>query len=947
MVKVYIAPNYTGVPKEADNGGIRRVVEAQIEHLHKFDVEVVNNVEKADVICNHGSTLVECGQIPLVHVGHGLYWSRQPWGDGYLDVNRQVVESMRHSVAHTVPSEWVNRAVRRGGFWYPEVVYHGVDADQFKPGETVKNYILWNKARADYVSDPGDMLKLAERMRTFEFVSTIGSANRAYKHPRNLRVTGVISHEKMETLVSEAGVYLATARETFGIGTLEALACGVPVAGWDWGGQSEIVINGVTGYLAPPGDFDALAECVDMCLKHRAILSENAVADVRARWGWEKRIEQYADIFHRVHKEYNSPRPKVSVIVTAYNLDKYMPKCLDSVKAQTFKDFECLVVDDANSRSTEMIVSDYAKRDKRIRYLGTVENMGLPGARNFGLQNSRGHYVRHVDADDYLADNALELEVKALDEDRSIDIVYGHLEVVREDGTQFIESGEVKRGSWPGKFNWYHQMLHLNQLPSCSMARREVYTRSGGYRVRMKRQEDAEFWCRVTSLGFRAKKFTEAVTYYHRERHDSKGALEWKDEGGERDWTAWFPWRMGATSYNEAVKIVRQRGETPKNPHMVPFGAQGKPPKEIGFWYVHDFAYPVVSIIVTCGPGHKKYLIDALDSIQAQTYPDWECVVVNDTGEKWGSDIMGAPWAKVVNMDGNRGASEARNEGLKHVRGKQVIWMDADDYWFPWFLERMVGYSEYNTGVIYSDLLMESNEGMKIQRYSDFDSREVTKTMQYPGSSILVPKEIAETMVKFQGGFDTQIPGMEDWDYQIAVHHLGFCAFRIREPLFVYRLNTSTKRERDYAKIDAIVEYINNKWSDYRTGKKAIMCGCKSPNNPPSSIPASLLSSSGNFTPESIKEAIDTNDKSAMVMVEYVGPIRETFSIKSRVDPRISPYRFGNNELHKSRAVFLGDAQYLLSQTDKDGNPTYRVISNIQSTTANDPASFLGQPIVA
>jgi hypothetical protein len=104
-------------------------------------------------------------------------------------------------------------------------------------------------------------------------------------------------------------------------------------------------------------------------------------------------------------------------------------------------------------------------------------------------------------------------------------------------------------------------MAHMNQLPSCVMARREVYERSGGYRLRMKRQEDAEFWCRVTSLGFRAKKFTEAVTYYHRDRPDSKGVVEWNEQGSEPDWTAWFPWRMGASDFRQARDILRQRGE--------------------------------------------------------------------------------------------------------------------------------------------------------------------------------------------------------------------------------------------------------------------------------------------------------------------------------------------------------------------------------------------------
>lgn len=805
-MKVYISKNA--------NEGILRVIEAQYEHLPKFGIEPTENLHEAEVICNHGTMLDEMPTVPSVHVGHGLYWSRQPWGDGFMDVNRDVVESMRHAVAWTAPSDWVNRAIRRGGYWYPETIYHGIDGEKFLPALEHDNYVLWNKARADFVSDPKDVMNIAYQMKKRQFRSTIGYAS------DNLQILmpdpkRPLSHAKMKEVVSRAGVYLATTRETFGIGTLEALAYGVPVAGWDWGGTKEIVIPGITGYLATPGDYKELEQCIENCFADRARLSANAVNDARTRWNWEPRIEQYANLFKRVKNKYSRTSPKVSVIVTAYKLDQFLPACLDSVLQQSFSDFECIVVDDAGLESTRLIVENYAKRDQRIRYNATPNNFGLPGARNYGLTLARGKYIRHVDADDFLADNALELENAALDTDRGIDIAYGHLEVVRTDGSRVLQGREPVRGNWPPEeYNWYQQMAHMNQLPSCVMARREVYERSGGYRERMKRNEDAEFWCRVTSLGFRVKKFTQTVTYFHRERHDSKGAMEWATEGGEPDWTAWFPWRMGGTDQENALTALRKRGEVPRNSHLIPFGAQGRPPKGLRFWYVHDYAYPVVSIIVTVGPGHKHYLLDALDSIQAQNYPDWECIVVNDTGSMWEKDIMGAPWAQVVNMDGNKGASAARNEGYRHASGRYIIWMDADDYWLPWFLERMVAYAEVNDGVIYSDFLMqESEKAIKIYRYAkEFDERALLKGCAMAGTSILVPRWAVENVIGKYGGWDEKITGLEDWDYQTALNSTCACFYHVEEPLFVYRMYTTTKREADYAKVDEIQEYMEKKW---------------------------------------------------------------------------------------------------------------------------------------
>ena len=144
----------------------------------------------------------------------------------------------------------------RGMLKPTEVVYHGEDADEWAHDLDVQNYVFWNKARADSVSDPRDMQTLAAKLPHVSFVTTIGEPT------PNVDVLGVQPLPQMKPHLQRAGVYLATARETFGIGTLEALAAGVPVAGWDYGGQSEIILHGETGYLAPYGDYDALAECV-------------------------------------------------------------------------------------------------------------------------------------------------------------------------------------------------------------------------------------------------------------------------------------------------------------------------------------------------------------------------------------------------------------------------------------------------------------------------------------------------------------------------------------------------------------------------------------------------------------------------------------------------------------------------------------------------------------
>jgi len=938
IIKVHISPDFIG---STETGGIRRVSEGMLKYFPQFGVKHVSNVRDADIIIAHGAMQTKCGGKPIINVNHGLYWSRQQWGDGFFDVNGRLADAMTAAVAHTAPSEWVSKAMRRGGLFYPEVIYHGVDMEDFTPGNN-EGYVLWNKARADYVSDPEDMQMVAALLPSVQFRTTIG------READNVRVIKPMPYDDMKKVVGNAGVYLCTARETFGIGTLEAMAAGVPVAGWDWGGQSEIIIQGVTGYLAFPGDFEGLAECIRLCLQHREILSKNCMADVKKRWGWEKRIEQYAKLVKKVYRDYYKlKRPRVSVIVTAYNLDKYLPDCLESVNRQTMGDYECLVVDDAQLNSTKKIVAGFRKDNKRIRYLPTLNNLGLPGARNYGFYKSKGRFIRHLDADDFLADNALELEAKALDEDQDVHIVYGHIETVNEDGSRLLDKrGNPRRSGWPTEtFNWFEQMAHMNQLPSCVMMRREVLERSGGYRDRMKRNEDAEFWCRVTSLGFKAKKFTQAVTFFHRQRSDSKGAEEWAKEGREPDWTAWFPWRMGADGFDEARNVFRENAGMHPNPALVPFGAQGKP-TNTKFWYVHDYAYPVVSVIVTCGPKHERYLLDALDSVQAQSYPDWECIVVNDTGEVWGPDIMGAPYAKVVNMNGNEGVSAARNKGFEFARGRFVIWMDADDYWLPWYLDRMVAYGEENDGIIFSDMIQDTGDKLELYRYREFDERRLSLDMRYAGSSVLVPRYAAEKVLALQGGWDCEIVGNEDWDYQIAVHSTGVCAYHIPEALFVYRVYSSTKRKKDHARKEEIVEYLNNKWPRYLKEGIKMACGCVKKTIVKRSPKSTLSSSSKLFdSPEEMIVA-DEGQDDKIVSVEYFGPNEQNFSIRSKLDSQVR-YKFGNNPHNKIKEVFLKDALYLIGKIGRDNLQFYKIVTGVSAEDGEqDPQAALGGRVV-
>ena len=92
---------------------------------------------------------------------------------------------------------------------------------------------------------------------------------------------------------------------------------------------------------------------------------------------------------------------KISIIVPAYNIEEYLPRCLDSIIAQTYENLEIIVVDDGSTDSTGAVADAYAAKDPRIKVIHQ-ENLGLSGARNSALRIITGEYVGYVDGDDYI-----------------------------------------------------------------------------------------------------------------------------------------------------------------------------------------------------------------------------------------------------------------------------------------------------------------------------------------------------------------------------------------------------------------------------------------------------------------------------------------------------------------------------------------------------------------
>lgn len=113
----------------------------------------------------------------------------------------------------------------------------------------------------------------------------------------------------------------------------------------------------------------------------------------------------------------------VSVIIPVYKTEKFLKRCLDSILAQTYRDFEAILIDDGSPDRCGTICDAYAAKDKRLRVIHQT-NQGLSAARNAGLNICRGEYIAFVDSDDYVAPEFLQVTIEKLRNARADMVVF-------------------------------------------------------------------------------------------------------------------------------------------------------------------------------------------------------------------------------------------------------------------------------------------------------------------------------------------------------------------------------------------------------------------------------------------------------------------------------------------------------------------------------------------
>lgn len=192
--------------------------------------------------------------------------------------------------------------------------------------------------------------------------------------------------------------------------------------------------------------------------------------------------------------------PRVSIVIPCWNAGKHLAGLLDSLRSQTFQDFETILVDDGSSDPETLDAVAALPPDITVV---RQENMGLPAARNTGLRVARGEYVFPLDCDDRIEPAFLAKGVALLDARPDIDFMFTDMTLVG------ARSGTLERS-----FNRFDQ-LFLNQLPYALLMRRGAWQSVGGYDETMRAgYEDWDFNLRLIQTGSTGQRLAEPLFVY-------------------------------------------------------------------------------------------------------------------------------------------------------------------------------------------------------------------------------------------------------------------------------------------------------------------------------------------------------------------------------------------------------------------------------------------------
>jgi glycosyltransferase involved in cell wall biosynthesis len=562
---------------------------------------------------------------------------------------------------------------------------------------------------------------------------------------------------------------------------------------------------------------------------------------------------------------------KVSIIIPCYNLGEYLDEAVNSVLAQTYQDFEIIIVNDGSTDSfTNNLLTNYNKPKTKVL---VTENQGLPSARNNGIRVSSGEYICCLDADDRYHPEFLEKTISILEKDN-----LHELGMV----TSWIQTFGEQTELWkPGISNPF-KLATENMLHVASLFRRECWEKVGGYATDLTGYQDWNFWISIAAKGYKWTSVQEGLFFYRIRKNsmvtgsnkkrdilyntiidnnkdfyikninsillefsksnqrldemqkeiildrDQKWILIKRLQDELRSSREELQSIKSSRAYQLSlllrtmIKSKRSLFEFPIRLFLflLPFDFKKSLKhflkslnlKKVRFINSQWSDKPLVSVIIPCY-NYGRFIEEAIDSVLNQTFMNFEIIVVDDgSTDPFTKEVLNKlnkPKTRVI-FQHNQKLPATRNNGIELAEGKYICCLDADDLLKPTYLEKCVLKMEYyNLDICYS-YIEEFEDSNNIWPTGEFSLKNLMNH-----NCVCVASVFKKEIWQKSGGYNPKmIHGYEDWEFWINIAKHGAIGDIVPEPLFLYRKHGRSMIDDAEEKHQFLLNFIRENHKD-------------------------------------------------------------------------------------------------------------------------------------
>lgn len=509
-------------------------------------------------------------------------------------------------------------------------------------------------------------------------------------------------------------------------------------------------------------------------------------------------------------------KPLISVLMPVYNVrGDYLKLCIESILGQTYSNFEICIVDDASTkRSTKKILKEYEK-NKKIKIKYRTKNGHISAATNDALDMAKGEFIALVDNDDIVEKNAFCEVVKALNNDKKLDLIYSDEDKISLDGRRC--DPHFKPDFSPDT------LLSMNYICHLSVIRTSLVKKIGGFTVGLEGAQDYDLFLRVTEQIDREKIYHIPKILYHWRMSKKSTALDIDNKEYAND--------VGKKAIEAALKRRGLKGEVKKDTKSTAYKVIYQLDKE-----------PKVSILIP-----TKDLADTtrvcLESIYKKTkYKNFEILLINNNSEEEETFKLFDEYKKkyknfkVIDAKMEFNYSKINNLAAKKADGDILVLLNNDtEIITPRWLTMMVGYAvQPHIGAVGAKLLYPDetvqHAGVIMGLGGVASHAYLGEERDFPGmyGRLRVPYDyagvtgacLAVEKKKFEevGGLEEDLKvAYNDVDLDLKLLKAGY--FNIVLPMVeLYHFESKSRgSDRDPDKIDRFnweQEYMWNKWGD-------------------------------------------------------------------------------------------------------------------------------------